>query len=204
MGEDDVEVREKTSVYDGYFRLDRYRLRHRLFAGGWSGEMVREVFERGHAAGILLYDPLRDEVVLIEQFRIGVHAAGAAPWLVEIVAGIVEPGESAEAVVRREAVEEAGCIVRELAPIGTVFLSPGGSSQTMALWCGGTDTAGAGGIHGLAHEHEDIRALVLCREQAHGLLTAGRIRDASTMIALQWLALNRDDLRTRWAAGGPP
>ena len=196
--DDRVEIIDKQTPFRGYFQIDAYRLRHRTFDGGWTREMSREVFERGHAAAVLLYDPDRDAVVLVEQFRTGAHAAGLEPWLIETVAGIIEPGEEAAEVVRREALEEAGCDVGDLEPIGTFILSPGGSSETMVLFCGRVDSEGAGGVHGLDHEDEDIRALVLPTDEAIELLRAGRIVNATTALALQWLALNRERLRAAW------
>jgi ADP-ribose pyrophosphatase len=193
-----VEIIEKQTAFRGYFRIDAYRLRHRTFAGGWTREIGREVFERGHAAAVLLYDPGRDAVVLIEQFRTGAHAAGLEPWLIETVAGIIEPGEEAAEVVRREALEEAGCEVGDLEPIGTFILSPGGSSETMELFCGRVDSAGVGGVHGLDHEDEDIRALVLPTDEALDRLRSGQIVNATTALALQWLALNRQRLCAAW------
>lgn len=196
---DDVEVLACEAAFEGYFRIDRWRLRHRLFAGGWSGEVLREVFERGHAAAVLPYDPVRDEVVLIEQFRIGAHAAGEAAWLIEVVAGIIEAAEAPEDVARRETMEEAGLEVGALEPITTFFVSPGGTTQTTALFVGRVDSARAGGVHGLEHEGEDIRVLAVPLEEALVMVADGRIREAATLIALQWLALNRERLRTAWA-----
>jgi ADP-ribose pyrophosphatase len=194
-----VEVVEKTTPYDGYFRIDVYRLRHRCFGGGWSEVMSREIFERGQAAVVLPYDPSRDEVVLIEQFRIGAYAAGLAPWLIEVVAGIVEPGETPEDVVRREAQEEAGCEITTLETIGTVLSSPGGCSEVLYLYCGRVDSEGVGGIHGLDREHEDIRAFTLPADIALERLTRGEFNNASTIMTLQWLALNRERLKQSWA-----
>jgi ADP-ribose pyrophosphatase len=196
--DDRVEIIDKQTPFRGYFRVDAYRLRHRTFEGGWSRQISREIFERGHAAAVLLYDPHHDAVVLVEQFRIGAHAAGLEPWLIETVAGIIEPGEAAAEVVRREAVEEAGCEVGTLEPIGTFILSPGGSSETIALFCGRVASTDAGGVHGLDHEDEDIRPLVLSTDEALARLAAGGIVNATTAIALQWLALNRDRLRAEW------
>jgi ADP-ribose pyrophosphatase len=193
-----IELREKTTPFQGYFRIDRYRLRHRKFDGGWSDEMTREIFERGHAAAVLLYDPPRDRVVLIEQFRPGAYAAGMEPWLIEIVAGIIEAGETADAVVRREAEEEAGCTVTELREIGRFLATPGGSSESVTIFCGRTDSAGAGGIHGLDHEHEDIRVLPMDRQNALARLAKGEITNLIAAAALQWLALNHTDLRRIW------
>jgi ADP-ribose pyrophosphatase len=196
--DDRVEIIEKRTAFRGYFQIDAYRLRHRTFDGGWTREISREVFERGHAAAVLLYDPDRDAVVLVEQFRAGAHAAGLEPWLVETVAGIIEPGEEAAEVVRREALEEAGCEVEDLEAVGTFILSPGGSSETMVLFCGRVDSRGAGGVHGLDHEDEDIRALVLPGDEAFDRLRAGEFVNATTVLALQWLALNRERLRAAW------
>ncbi len=193
-----IDLREKTSPFEGYFRIDRYRLRHRRFEGGWTDEMTREVFDRGHAASVLPYDPVRDEVVLIEQFRVGAYAAGMEPWLVEVIAGIIEPGEDPAEVVSREAREEAGCEIGALAPIGRVLLSPGGCSESMTMYCGRTDSAGAGGVHGLAHEHEDIRAFAMPAEDALIRLARGAYVNAPIIISLQWLALNRARLRREW------
>ncbi|MEW5703235.1 MAG: NUDIX domain-containing protein [Pseudomonadota bacterium] len=194
-----VEIRKKAIVFQGYFRVDSYSLRHELHEGGWSGEIKREVFERGHAAGVLGFDPDRDEVLLIEQFRIGAHVAGYPSWVTEIVAGIIEEDETPEAVVRREAVEEAGCEVKDLIPIADYLVSPGGTSETMTLFCGRMDLEDAGGIHGLADENEDIRVLVLPREEAMRRLEARCIRNSMTIIALQWLALHLDAVRALWA-----
>ncbi len=196
--DDRVEIVEKRTPFRSYFQIDAYRLRHRTFDGGWTREFSREVFERGHAAAVLLYDPDRDAVVLVEQFRTGAHAAGLEPWLIETVAGIIEPGEEAAEVVRREALEEAGCDVGDLEPIGTFILSPGGSSETMMLFCGRVDSEGAGGVHGLDHEDEDIRVVVLPTDEALELLRAGRIVNATTALAVQWLALNRERQRAAW------
>ena len=198
MNEDDVRILARETVYQGYFRVDRYRLRHRRYDGGWTEELTREVFERGHAVGVLLYDPRRDEVVLIEQFRVGAQAAGLAPWQLEIVAGIIDPGETAEAVARRESLEEAGLTLLELAPITAFLLSQGAVSETIRLFCGRVDSTDAGGIHGLADEGEDIKVVVVPCAELPGLLAAGKVTNATGLVALQWLLLNRDELRARW------
>lgn len=194
-----VELIEKTTPYQGYFKIEVYRVRHERFGGGWTDEMRREVFERGHAATVLPYDPARDAVVLLEQFRIGAFAAGTDPWLIEVVAGIVEPGESPADVVRREAIEEAGCAIGALEPIGEILPTPGGSSEILYMFCGRCDSDGLGGLHGLDHEHEDIRAFVVPADEALDMLAAGRVRNGNAVISLQWLALNRERLRRLWA-----
>lgn len=196
------EILDRELCYQGFFRLERYRLRHTLFGGGWSGALTRELLERGHAAAILLYDPERDSVVLIEQFRVGALTAPDGPWLLEIVAGIVDEHEAEEDVARREAMEEAGCAVLDLIPICEYLVSPGGTSERIKVYCGRVDASGAGGIHGLAHEGEDICVHVVPFAQALDMLNAGRIDSASPIIALQWLALHREDVRRRWLKNG--
>lgn len=198
MTEDDLEIIARDTGYDGYFRIDRYRLRHRLFDGGWSPELRREVFERGHVTALLPYDPIRDEVVLIEQFRIGAHSAGLGPWITEIVAGVIDEGETPEAVARRETQEETGLEVAEMIPICHYLSSPGGTSETVRLFCGKVDAGNAGGTHGHADEGEDIRVFALPATEALERLAAAEFDNAITIIGLQWLALNRDELRGRW------
>lgn len=201
MSSRDLDILSRDTVYQGYFRIDRYRLRHRLFRGGMSKEIRREVFERGHAVGIVLYDPARDSVVLVEQFRIGALAAGKEPWITEIVAGVIDDGESAEAVARRESEEEAGCAVAKLIPVYDYLVSPGCSSETVRLFCGLIDAQGVGGIHGLEAEGEDIRVSVVPVDVALARLADGRINSAIAIIGLQWLALNRAALKAEAAAG---
>lgn len=199
MDRSDVEILAHDVLHQAYFRLERYRLRHRLHAGGWSDAIQREVFERGHAAAVLPYDPQRDAVVLIEQFRVGAFVAGQGPWLTEVVAGIINPGETPEQVVRREAKEEAGLQLGELVPISNQLASPGGSSENVAIYCGRVDSSRAGGIHGLGDEHEDIRVLVVPAAEAFAMRRRCReIHDSATVTSLLWLELERDALRRRW------
>lgn len=207
--EDDVEVESCETAFSGYYRVDRYRLRHRLFAGGRSGSMGREVFERGHAVAVLLYDPNLDRLVLIEQFRIGAFVAAGAeahldgafgPWLFEIVAGIIDEGETPEAVARREAMEEAGCVVGEMEPVCRFLTSPGVTSESITLFCARVDAEGVGGVHGLEVEHEDIRVFTVTSDEAFRWLAEGRFANATALIAMQWFRLNREVLRRKWLA----
>jgi len=194
-----VQILDKTVCYDGFFRIERYRLRHELFQGGWSRELTRELFERGHAAAVLPYDPILDAVVLIEQFRIGALEAPGDPWLIEIVAGVIDhPDETPEEVVRREAVEEADCTIQDIVPICDYFVSPGGTSECISLFCGEVDAAGVGGVCGREEEAEDIRVIVVPVPEAIAQVQAGNIRSAAPIIALQWLQLNHDQIRARW------
>jgi len=194
-----VEILEKTTPFDGYFQVDVYTFRHQKYGGGWTPEVTREVFERGHAASVLPYDPVRDEVVLVEQFRAGAYAAGLDPWLMEVVAGIIDDDEPAEAVVRREAVEEAGVEIRRLEEMGRVILTPGGSSETLHMFCGEVDSSAAGGHFGVEEEGEDIRAIVLSAREAFKALDERQFSNMNVIASLQWLALNHDRMRQLWA-----
>ncbi len=194
----DVEVISREVCFQGYFRIDRLSLRHPLYLGGSSASLVREVFERGAVGAVLPYDPDKDTVILIEQFRPGPYAIGEECWLLESVAGVLEPGESAEELAIREAREEAGCSITELEPMYRFFTSPGASTEMVTLFCGRTDTTGIGGIHGLETEGEDIRVQVVTRKEAFDLLEGGRIINAKTIVAIQWLMLNYERMRQQW------
>ncbi|EPJ7146848.1 TPA: ADP-ribose diphosphatase [Proteus mirabilis] len=194
----DVELISKRTRYKGFFRMNEYRFKHRLFKGGWSAEVKREVFERGHAGVLLAYDPKRDEVVLIEQIRIPAYETSQTPWLLEVIAGMVEEGESPEEVVRREATEEAGITIGRCKPIVSYLSSPGGTSERMYVYVGEVDATTATGIHGLACENEDIRVHVVSREQAYQWVEEGIIDNAASVIALQWLQLHHVTLRKDW------
>jgi ADP-ribose pyrophosphatase len=184
--------------FQGYFKVGRYFFRHTLHKGGMSDVISREVFERGQAGAVLLYDPERDEVVLIRQFRAGAYVAGRHPWTWEAVAGIIEEKETAEAMVRREAVEEAGLTVGELLPIQSVMLTPGACSESCQIFLGRADTSKAGGVFGLADEHEDILVKVIAFGEAYAMVERNEVDNAVGVIALQWLALHRDEVRKRW------
>ena len=197
--DDDVEVVEREACFRGFYQLDRLHLRHRLFAGGMGKLINRELFVRHDAVCVLPYDPQRDCVVLIEQFRVGALDKSVNPWLIELVAGLIDKDEQPEEVARREAVEEAGLELAELWPLTQYYPSPGGSDERVHLYVGRCDSRGAGGVHGLEEEGEDIRVLVWSLDEALTALDDGRIDNAASIIALQWLALNRDKVRERWA-----
>ena len=194
----DVEVVEREECFRGFYKLDRLHLRHRLFAGGMGKLINRELFVRHDAVCVLPYDPRRDEVVLIEQFRVGALDKSANPWLLELVAGLIDKDEQPEEVARREAVEEAGLMLGALWPVCAYYPSPGGSDERVHLFVGRCDSVGAGGIHGLEEEGEDIRVHVLPFEDALARVRDGRIDNAASIMALQWLALNRDEVRGLW------
>ena len=185
------ELLRHTILFEKYFRLDEYSVRHELFAGGNSTEFTREIFERGSVVAVLPYDPVRRKVVLIEQFRAGAVEDDGGPWLIESVAGVIEDGESKQQVAVRECLEEAGCSIQRLEAICEYYVSPGGTSEYCSSYCALIDSEGLGGIHGLADENEDIRVMVVEAEQAFAWVREGRIRSSATIIALQWLELNQ-------------
>lgn len=194
MTEDDVDILSQDRQYRGYAKIDKVTLRHRLFAGGWSKPITRELIERGHAVAVLPYDPVRDEVILIRQFRIGTWGAGEAPWMVETVAGIIEEGEQAEDVARRETMEETGCTLGALHHVCDYFVSPGIMTEKITVYCGITDTTNAGGNFGLEEEGEDIQAFTMPLNAIRDDVNAGRFVDAKIMLAIMWLSQNRDSL----------
>lgn len=195
FSQQDVQILRREPGFRGFYQVDVLTLRHRLFAGGWGPELRRELFVRRDAVCVLPYDPWEDAVVLVEQMRVGALDKRASPWMLELVAGLFDEGESAEEVARREAQEEAGLELRELIPITSYFPSPGGSNEHVHLFCALVDSRGVGGIHGLAEEGEDIRVQVLSLAEARQALSDGRLDNAASIIALQWLLLNGQHVR---------
>lgn len=196
--QNDYEIINREVVYQGVFRMVRYKMRFRLFKGGWSDIITRELMERKSAVAILPYDPTLDKVVLIEQFRVGAFANPKSPWLVEIVAGIIDNNEQPEAVAIREAKEEANCEILDLFPICEYFVSPGGTNEYLYIFCGRIDALHAGGIHGLHEENEDIHTFTMSSDEAFLLLQEGKLRTSPAIVSLQWLRLNREWLRQLW------
>ncbi|WP_341501868.1 ADP-ribose diphosphatase [Gallaecimonas sp. GXIMD4217] len=195
---EDVQIEAVEPLYEGFFRMVRYRLRHRLFQGGWSPWLQREIFERGHAAVALPYDPNTDRVVLVRQFRVGALATSADPWLFELVAGIVEEGESPEQVAVRETAEESGLAVGRVEPMLSYLASPGGTTERLHLFLVEVDASQAGGIHGLDEEGEDIAVVPVSREEAIAMLDEGLIDNAASVIGLQWLARKHEEIKAKW------
>jgi ADP-ribose pyrophosphatase len=198
FGAEDVEISEHRIAFQGHYRIEQFALRHRCFGGGWSALLHREMLERGTAAGLLPYDPVRDTVVLVEQFRIGPYGQKDQPWMVEIVAGLIDSGETPENVARREAQEEAGLAVRRVEPVAAYYPSPGVSSEFVTIFCGEVDSAEAPALAGLVDEGEDIRIRVWDWNEIVAGIETGLFRNAATLIALQWLQFHRERLRQLW------
>ncbi|MDA1343401.1 MAG: NUDIX domain-containing protein [Methyloglobulus sp.] len=193
--EKQFEIISKELAYDGFFVMEKFRLKHTLFAGGWSNEISRELFRRNNCVAVLLYDPDADKVVLLEQFRVGAMANTDRAWLVEIVAGAIDEGETPEQVAHRESKEEAGCDILELRLINRFYTTPGGSSEMINLFYGRVDSSQIGGIHGLDHEDEDILVYTVPFEEVYKMLETGKIESGIPIIAIQWLALHRQGIR---------
>ena len=197
---DDVVVEQREQCFKGFYQLDRVHLKHRLFAGSMGPTIIRELFVRPDAVCVLPYDPHTDSVVLVEQFRIGALDKSSEPWLLETVAGLIDTDEEPAQVARREAREEANLELQELLPVMTYYPSPGASDERVYLYVGRCSTVGVGGVFGLAEEGEDIRVHVWPLEDALQAVTEGRINKAASIIALQWLALNKQQVRAGWLA----
>ncbi len=188
----------KKQLYSGFFKINQYEVEHDLFEGENTSTVIRECFERGHASAILAFDPILDNVILIEQFRIGVKVNQENGWVYEVIAGIIEHNQTPEDVAIRESQEEAGCHILALEPICQYYTSPGGSTETLFLYCGAVDSRNVEGFYGLAEEGEDIRALVIDYKIAINWLNVGKLNNASTIISMQWLILNHARLVKKW------
>jgi ADP-ribose pyrophosphatase len=201
-GHPDVEIVAATEGFERFLRMDVIRFRHRRFSGEWSAVQTHDVLRRGQAAAIVLYDPERDAVVLVEQFRLPALLAGASPWQIEVAAGLIDPGETPEMVAIRETREETGLALDgEPIPIQRYLPSPGASDESVFLFCARIDSTLASGLHGVLAEGEDIRVVVKTLAEIEALLDAGRIENGHTLVALYWLLRHRGRLRRRWASG---
>jgi len=193
----DVEIVGRRYVYDGYFKIEQLQIKYRMFSGDMSKLLLREVFHRGNAVGVLLYNPWNDSVLLTEQFRVGALGDQKSPWLIELVAGIIDNDEKPEDTVHRETKEESGATILSLRHICDYWVSPGGSSEFLHLYCGCIDQVKPGQF-GVLSDGEDIKVSEWPLEKAIVALKDGVINNAHTIIALQWLMLNHNDLQQEW------
>jgi nudix-type nucleoside diphosphatase (YffH/AdpP family) len=184
-------------THDGFFLTRRYTLRAPLFDGGQSAVLAREVFVATDAALVLPYDPARDRVLLVEQFRMGPFGRGdPRPFMLEPVAGRVDGGETPEETARRECREEAGLSLRGLEKISSHYCTPGYSTEFFHLFVGICDLPDLRqGRGGLETEHEDIRTHVIDFATAMGLLHSGEANNGPLVLSLLWLERERARLR---------
>ena len=196
FGRADVKLLSSKVSFRGFFELSVHRFRHRLFNGGWSGEIEREVFTKTEAAAAVLYDPKNDLIALIEQFRAGAVDSEYGPWCLEVVAGMIEPGESPDDLIIREIKEEADVVPHKLHKITAYYSTPGACNEKIHLYCAECDLSHSGGVHGLESENEDILLSVFDAQEVLNAMLNSRMNNAATLLALQWLAMNRQQLRS--------
>ena len=202
FGPDDVE-QSLIRGYTSFLAVQELKLRHRRFDGGWTGELDRSVVAWGDAVTVLPYDPERDRVLLIEQFRPAPLARGDRnPWCIEVIAGRIDAAESPELTARREAVEEAGVTLGRIAEIAGYYATPGLACEHLTGFVGEAELAGSGGVHGLAEEGEDIRAMALGFDEALAAIETGAVNTGPALISILWLAANRRRLRNEWRRVG--
>ena len=196
---DDIDLKPVERAYDGFFKVNLYRFRHALFSGGESVEIKREILERSHAVAVLPYDPATDQILLVEQVRIGALASKQSPWLLECIAGMADGSTDYEQVAKREAWEEAGIELGELEFMMSYLSSPGGTTERLYLYLARADLSQyQEGIFGLDNEDEDIKTHVMSYTEAMLRLEQGEIDNAATVISLQWLALNKQRILSDW------
>lgn len=196
----DVDVLKDECLYKGFFEMRKLTLKHKKFNGQWSNPMTREMMVRNDAVCVLLFDPLADKVLLIEQFR-PTMLRSESPWLLELVAGMVEEGETDEEVARRESLEEAGVVIQRLEYMFKFVPSPGGLVEYLRMYAGEFDSSSVDLTknHGLEDENEDIKLHLMTSDEAIELLEHD-VENASTIMGLQWFALNKAKLVQRWCA----
>jgi ADP-ribose pyrophosphatase len=197
-GHEDVSIATVATKYKGFFKVNEYQLTHKLFSQKQSNEFSREVFERGDAVVVVLYDQTKDKLLLLEQFRAGALRTADTPWMLEFVAGMFDDNESPIDVAVRETKEEANIDLspEQVKPIMKYLSSPGGMSECIHLYWAAfdSDTVSSGEIYGLDDENEDILLHIISRTDALALLDQGKICNAATIIGLQWLAMNYQNL----------
>jgi len=178
-------IERRETVYSGFYQIDRVHFKHTFHQGGWTQSLQRELFVRGNVVAVLPYDPSTDKVVLVEQFRIGAMHQKPDPWL------LIEPNETPEEVAVRESREEAGLQLEQVELISHYLASPGATTEEVFIYFAETDLSQAGGVFGLAHEDEDIQVHVVSAEEAIGMLDSRKVRNAISVVALQWLQYYR-------------
>ena len=185
----DVKINYQELLLSGFCHIERYHMQHKFFDGTWSQEYTRDLMIKPAVAAALAYDPQRNNVVLLEQFRIGALEHNPNPWLIEVVAGIMDKQESHEELIKREMLEETGLTIAQLIPIYDYLVTPGCSTEKVKLFCAHVDSSKAQEFCGLKEEHEDIRVHVVAAEAAFAAVHHGQINNSAAIIALQWLEL---------------
>ena len=183
-------VTNKKNLYDGFFKMNEISLKYKKYDGNWSNEIKRELFGGAQVSAVLPYDPIKKKIVLIQQFRPGTISKNTNNYLNEIVAGIIDPGESPEIAAKRECLEETGYKIKKLTPIQGYFPAPGSSESFYHLFLGEVDSKNGKKIMGLYKENEDILVKSFDINQVKKMLQEGKFVNGLTLIAIQWFFLN--------------
>ena len=180
----------KKNIYKGFFEMNEYELIHKKHDGNWSDKIKREVFGGAHVASLLPYDPIKKEIILIQQFRAGILSRHKENLLYEIVAGIIDKNENPDQTSIRECFEETGCDVKKLIHIQDYFPAPGSSESFYHLYLGEVESFKGTRLRGLKKENEDIMVSSFKIQEVRKMLDSKRIKNGLTLIALQWFFLN--------------
>ena len=179
----------KKNLYSGFFSLNKYEFIHEKHNGEWTSTVEREVFSGAHVSSLLPYDPIKKEIILIQQFRAGALSRYDENYLLEIVAGIVDEGENPEQTAIRECFEETGCEVKKIHPIQSYFPAPGSSESYYHLYLGEIQAFDGERIKGLEKENEDILVKSFNIDEVRQMLKEKKIMNGLTLVALQWFFL---------------
>ena len=179
----------KKNLYSGFFSLNKYEFIHEKHNGEWTSAVEREIFSGAHVSTLLPYDPIKKEIILIQQFRAGALSRYDENYLLEIVAGIVDEGENPEQTAIRECFEETGCEVKQIHPVQSYFPAPGSSESYYHLYLGEIQAFDGERIKGLEKENEDILVKSFKIDEVRQMLKEKKIMNGLTLIALQWFFL---------------
>ncbi len=184
----DVEIDSRESLYQGFIQVERVKLRHRLFnQKTYTPVIQRELIQRKEAAGVLIYDDQQQKFALIEQFRVGAMDDLDSPWQLEIIAGVLDGDESPENCIRRESIEESGCVIDDLEHLFTFYPSAGACNEIFHLYAAQATLPTDGGIFGMPEEGENIKLHLIQYAELNTLLKSKRLKNAPIIMALQWL-----------------
>ena len=179
----------KKNLYSGFFSLNKYEFTHEKHNGEWTDTVGREIFSGATVSTLLPYDPIKKEIVLIQQFRAGVLSRGVENYLYEIAAGIIDDGENPEEAAIRECYEETGCEVKKIHPIQSYFPAPGSSEEYYYLYLGEVEAFEGERIRGVENENEDILVKSFKIKDVRQMLKEKKIKNGLTLVALQWFFL---------------
>ena len=183
-------ILKKKNLYNGFFKMNEVTLKYKKYDGSWTNKIKRELFGGAKVSAVLPYDPIKNEIVLIQQFRPGTISKNDNNYLDEIVAGIIDPGETPEETAIRECYEETGCKIKKLTPIQGYFPAPGSSESYYYLYLGEIKAISETRIMGLESENEDIFVKSYKINEVKSKMNEGKILNGLTLIALQWFFLN--------------